>query len=213
MRGKFATWQRIKMQNQTPSADAALAALEAKISVELPDLDRKLLSRQLDLEREHVCPTKAPKGDEQDVQTAAFALLNGSALLAQPLASLDLGVELYEILQKRKAISRAIEIAQKHSVTASVAVSREKLADNIEQLNAIERQRAICVATILSLNEKYTALRNSLLVGGIEPATPIPEFTLRLWGHNTTPSPLNHWPRTYLAACRAAGLISEKEIS
>jgi len=66
--------------------------------------------------------------------------------------------------------------------------------------------------SLLKRNDKIEGLRSSLVVAGIYPAGPMEGYTARLFGSGSNPSPLNHWPRRYIAACLEAGVISKKDL-
>ena len=153
-----------------------------------------------------------PPDGSLDIEAPAYALLNGSAINPMPSKRGDESAKLYALQRELKIVDRAIQIARDQASTVSIAASREVAAENLDQINAMHRQRALLLISLLKLNDKIERARASLVVAGIYPAGPMENYTARLFGTGTNPSPLNHWPRRYIAACLEAGVITKKDL-
>jgi hypothetical protein len=201
----------------TTAARDAFARLEAK----LPELRTKrdsLVAEMVPIERVSKAGVPAvmamePPDAAKDVEAPAYALLNGAAIAPMFSKKGNDGVRLYALQREIQIIDRAIVIAEGQLRTATLAASREAAAEGLDQTRALHRQRALVLISLLELNDKIEAHRVNSAVGGISADGPMEGFTARLFGTAANPSPLNHWPRRYIAACLAAGVITKKELN
>lgn len=154
-----------------------------------------------------------PPDNTKDIEAPAWELLNGASIASMPSKAGVEAVRLHGIQRELRIVDRAIKIAEGQALTASIAAARESSAESLDQTRALHRQRALLLVSLLDLNEKIESHRISTAVGGVCADGPLEGFTARLYGASTNPSPLNHWPRRYIAACLAAGVISKKEVN
>jgi hypothetical protein len=140
-------------------------------------------------------------------------LLNGAAIAPVSPKKGNEGVRLHGLYREIQIVDRAIVIAENQLRTATIAASRESAAESLDQTHALHRQRALLLVSLLDLNNKIEAHRINSAVGGFSADGPMEGYTARLFGTAANPSPLNHWPRRYIAACVAAGVITQKEQS
>jgi hypothetical protein len=211
------------MAKQVPdltSPSSALAAFE-KLQLKIPELRdrRRELAQQIagieNVSRSGVPAVTAtdPLDEAEDTTAAAFEMLNGSAIAAMPPKSLNDGVRLHNLQREFQKVGRAIEIGERQLITASIDAARESAAANLEQTQALHRQRALLLVSLLDLNEKIETLRLKVAVGGVSADGPLENFTARLFGAGIGPTVFNLWPRKYLAACLDAGIITKKELN
>jgi hypothetical protein len=201
----------------TPSAREIFEKINAKLP-ELREQRSALAAEAAKIERVNRAGVPAvfatePPDESRDIESPAYELLNGASIAALPSKRGGEPVRLYAIQHELRIVDRAIKIAESQVLTASVAAARESSAAGLDQTNALHRQRALLLVSLLHLNETIEAHRISTAVGGVCADGPLEGFTARLFGTGTVRSPLNHWPHHYLEACLAAGVITKKDLT
>lgn len=204
------------VKSDTVARDA-FAKIQAKIP-ELSERRRKLTAQIVEIEQVGpagvplVFPTEPPD-ESRDLDPAAFQLLNGAAIGPAPSKASDPAVVLHGLRRELAVIDRAILLAQGQVAKAAHSAAHEASDEFRETGRALHRHRAMLIVSLLKANEDIEALRTRASVGGAYADSTLDGFTLRLFGLPSQPSPLNTWPRRYLDACLAAGIITEDEIA
>lgn len=200
----------------TASAREAFVRLANKIP-ELRTLRGGLVAEIVKIERVSKAGVASvmavePPDESKDIEAPAFALLNGAAIAPMSSKKGIEGVRLHALQRELLIVDRALVIAEGQIRISSIAASREASAEGLDQTRALHRQRALLLVSLLDLNDKIEAHRVDTAVGGVYADGPMEGYTARLFGTGSNPSPLNHWPRRYIAACLAAGIITKKEV-
>lgn len=199
------------------AARDAFAKIQAKIP-ELSERRRKLAAEIVAIEQVGIAGVPLvfamePPDETKNLDAPAFALLNGAAIGAAPSRENDPAVKLHALQREIAIIDRAIVFAERQAAVAANAASREASAEYEETSRALHRHRALLIISLLKANADIEALRARTSVGGSSADSVMEGFTLRLFGLPSHPSPMNTWPRRYLEACVAAGVITQDEIT
>ncbi|MET4601074.1 hypothetical protein ABIB90_000525 [Bradyrhizobium sp. JR4.1] len=195
-------------------AREAFDRIEARLG-NLMDQREEIVSKIRALEKTNIAGvpevfSEKPADIGADRETRARALLEGAQFGDLPPRREAEGVRLFRLQQQLGDVDRAIELARSHVFAAAAAATQEAVSAHKSQVDALHRRRALAIVNLLKLNDEIGALRSSLGVGGVMADGPLDAFTPRLFG-GSTPSALNSWPKRYLEACIAAGIVTEKE--